>query len=91
MRFALLEAKLAIVKALRVVEIQRCEKTQVSRSFSILIYEFHLLIVDSTKTQQIENIGSKRRYLAMCNSSIAIKTIFTLSIVGSFAEFTYIQ
>ncbi|CAF1403809.1 unnamed protein product [Adineta ricciae] len=29
MRFALLEAKLAIAKALRVVEIQRCEKTQV--------------------------------------------------------------
>ena len=31
MRFALLEAKLAIAKALRVVEIQRCEKTEVSQ------------------------------------------------------------
>jgi hypothetical protein len=30
MRFALLEAKVAIVKAVRVVEFQRCEKTEVS-------------------------------------------------------------
>jgi hypothetical protein len=30
MRFALLEAKIAIVKALRVIEIQCCEKTQVN-------------------------------------------------------------
>ena len=30
MRFALLEAKLAIAKALRVVEFQKCEKTEVS-------------------------------------------------------------
>ena len=29
MRFALIEAKLGIAKALRVVEIQRCEKTEV--------------------------------------------------------------
>ncbi len=30
MRFALLEAKVAIAKALRVVEFQKCEKTEVS-------------------------------------------------------------
>ncbi len=30
MRFALLEAKIAIVKALRLVEIQCCEKTEVN-------------------------------------------------------------
>jgi hypothetical protein len=30
MRFALLEAKLAFAKALRLVEFQRCEKTEVS-------------------------------------------------------------
>ena len=30
MRFALLETKLAIVKVMRVVEIQKCEKTEVS-------------------------------------------------------------
>jgi hypothetical protein len=30
MRFALIEAKLGIVKALRLVEIQKCEKTEVS-------------------------------------------------------------
>ncbi len=30
MRFALLEAKLAMAKAIRVVEFQRCEKTEVS-------------------------------------------------------------
>jgi len=29
MRFALIEAKLGIAKALRVVEIQKCEKTEV--------------------------------------------------------------
>ena len=32
MRFALLEAKLAIAKALRVVEFQKCEKTEVSEN-----------------------------------------------------------
>jgi hypothetical protein len=30
MRFALVEAKLAIVKSLRVVEFQKCEKTEVN-------------------------------------------------------------
>jgi cytochrome P450 len=30
MRFALIEAKLGIAKALRLVEIQKCEKTEVS-------------------------------------------------------------
>jgi hypothetical protein len=30
MRFALIEAKLAMAKALRLVEIQKCEKTNVS-------------------------------------------------------------
>ncbi|UJR23770.1 hypothetical protein I4U23_026746 [Adineta vaga] len=34
MRFALLEAKIAIAKALRTVEIQRCEKTQVPLKLS---------------------------------------------------------
>ncbi len=32
MRFALLEAKLAMAKALRVVEFQKCEKTEVSEN-----------------------------------------------------------
>jgi hypothetical protein len=30
MRFALLEAKLGIAKAIRLVEFQKCEKTEVS-------------------------------------------------------------
>jgi cytochrome P450 len=49
MRFALLEAKLAIAKALRVVEFQRCEKTEVGNysfrimsSLMILISRFRL-------------------------------------------------
>jgi len=33
MRFALLEAKIAMAKAIRVVEFQRCEKTEVSDDF----------------------------------------------------------
>ena len=38
MRFALLEAKLAIAKALRLVEFQKCEKTEVSEnSISIIV------------------------------------------------------
>ncbi len=38
MRFALLEAKLAITKALRVVEFQKCEKTEVSDDlFTIVV------------------------------------------------------
>lgn len=38
MRFALLEAKLAIVKALQVVEIKTCEKTKVNNSNSFMIF-----------------------------------------------------
>ena len=37
MRFALIEAKLGIAKALRVVEIQKCEKTEVSNYDIIVI------------------------------------------------------
>ena len=36
MRFALIEAKLGIAKALGVVEIQRCEKTEVI-NYNILV------------------------------------------------------
>ena len=37
MRFALLEAKLAIAKALRIVEFQKCEKTEVKDEFFSII------------------------------------------------------
>jgi len=37
MRFALLEAKLGIVKALRVVEFQKCEKTEVSQDVVCIV------------------------------------------------------
>jgi len=37
MRFALLEAKLAIVKALRLVEFQKCEKTEVRKHHFCII------------------------------------------------------
>ena len=37
MRFALLEAKLGIVKALRAVEFQKCEKTEVNDDFLSII------------------------------------------------------
>lgn len=37
MRFALLEAKIAIVKALRLVEIQCCEKTQVNNNILLFL------------------------------------------------------
>ncbi len=37
MRFALLEAKIAIVKALRLVEIQCCEKTQVNDNILVFL------------------------------------------------------
>jgi hypothetical protein len=53
MRFALLEAKMAIAKALRVVEIQSCEKTEVKiNDFSIsislfLFYRFQLNSINS--------------------------------------------
>ncbi len=41
MRFALLEAKVAIAKALRVVEFQKCEKTEVSGNIlSIVVPSF---------------------------------------------------
>ena len=39
MRFALLEAKLAITKSLRILEFQQCEKTEVSNDgFRIIRY-----------------------------------------------------
>jgi hypothetical protein len=38
MRFALLETKLAIVKALRLVEIQKCEKTEVCNDHFLVVY-----------------------------------------------------
>jgi hypothetical protein len=39
MRFALLEAKLGIAKALRLVEIQKCEKTEVRNSYFLRVLE----------------------------------------------------
>ena len=38
MRFALLEAKIAMAKALRVVEFQKCEKTEVSDDIFVLSF-----------------------------------------------------
>lgn len=52
MRFALLEAKLAIVKALRVVEIQKCEKTEVSDHFANFINYLSLSMLGSTEARQ---------------------------------------
>jgi hypothetical protein len=49
MRFALLEAKIAIVKALRLTEIQCCEKTQVNANISLLF--FTLIYIDSSQTE----------------------------------------
>ena len=53
-RLALLEAKLGIVKALRLVEIQQCEKTEVSDDHLVLheinfnfIFRFHCNWVNS--------------------------------------------
>ena len=45
MRFALLEAKLAIVKALRVVEIQRCEKTEVRHLWYMYLLSLPITVV----------------------------------------------
>ena len=42
MRFALLETKLGIVKALRLVEIQQCEKTEVRRGNFSILYEISI-------------------------------------------------
>jgi hypothetical protein len=38
MRFALLEAKIAMAKALRVVEFQKCEKTEVRDDIFVLSF-----------------------------------------------------
>jgi hypothetical protein len=51
MRFALLEAKLAIAKAVRVVEFQRCEKTEVSE------HRFRSIILLSIKFLGSTSIG----------------------------------
>ena len=40
MRFALLEAKVAIARAVRVVEVQSCEKTEVSETARVSILDF---------------------------------------------------
>ncbi len=47
MRYALIEAKLRITKASRLVEIQKCEKTEVSQWNIVLIV---LLLFQSSDT-----------------------------------------
>ena len=49
MRFALLEAKIAIVKTLHTFEIQTCEKTQVSQDISSSMLP--LVFLDSSRIE----------------------------------------
>jgi len=42
MRFALLEAKLSITKAIRLVEFRTCEKTDVSNVVLLIIIDVYL-------------------------------------------------
>ena len=48
MRFALLEAKLGIAKALRVVEFQTCEKTEVCDEVLDIVVAWFIWIPGST-------------------------------------------
>ena len=55
MRFALLEAKLGIAKALRVVEIQACEKTEVNNDTLYIIVLSSISSLDSTSIEKTSN------------------------------------
>ncbi len=52
MRSALLEAKLAIVKALRLVEIQKCKNTEVCNDHFIIT---HLSLIQPLDSNSIES------------------------------------
>ena len=57
MRFALLEAKLAIAKALRVVEFQKCEKTEVSNDILRIILLLSIYL-SRTVVYRLSNLQS---------------------------------
>jgi hypothetical protein len=66
MRFALLEAKLAIAKALRVVEFQKCEKTEVSNDILRLVVLLSIWSLGSTSIGKTSNSEQQKWHLATC-------------------------
>jgi hypothetical protein len=56
MRFALLESKLAIVKALNLVEIQKCEKTEVYYDDLIVVDRPFIYCLDSNSIGSNDNV-----------------------------------
>ncbi len=56
MRFALLEAKLGIVKAIRLVEVERCEKTEVGDD------AFHITLVSSVSSLGSASVGKSSNF-----------------------------
>ncbi len=77
MRFALLEAKLAIAKALRVVEFQRCEKTEVSNYVLYIVALLWILSLGSTSVGKTSNSEQHKWYLGTRCSSITIDHMHT--------------
>ena len=76
MRFALLEAKLAMAKALRVVEFQNCEKTEVNENILRVLVLSPIWILGSTSIGKTCNSESHNWYLGTCCSSITINQMF---------------
>jgi hypothetical protein len=56
MRFALLEAKLGIVKAMRLVEIQKCEKTEVRDN------AFHIIVLSPASSLGSASVGKSSNF-----------------------------
>jgi len=76
MRFALLEAKLAIAKALRVVEFQRCEKTEVSNDVLCIVVLLLIWCLGFTSVGITWNSKEQKWYLGTRDSSITINRIY---------------
>jgi len=91
MRFALLEAKLGIAKALRVVEFQKCEKTEVSNDILRIVVLLSIWSLGSTSVGQTSNSEQQKWYLDTRYSSIPINHTHTtsFSLQLSFLQFQF--
>ena len=84
MRFALLETKLGIVKALRLVEIRQCEKTEVSRINFTVSYVMSIESLDSSSTGSNNNSIAKKWYFDSCCTTLWINEKSNVFIAPSY-------
>jgi hypothetical protein len=76
MRFALIEAKLGIAKALRLVEIQKCEKTEVSNYDIIVIVLSAFQSEGTTSIRQNGIFVRQKWYMDTCCPAMLINHVY---------------